>query len=85
MTLHRILNQTTLKTLTFAVLHFMVGFAVSYAFTGSLMIAGGIALVEPAINTIVFYVHETLWIKKTDAGNTQSYRHTHGRRGVAFG
>ncbi|MBL8631219.1 MAG: DUF2061 domain-containing protein [Rhodospirillaceae bacterium] len=61
------MNQTALKTLTFAVLHFMVGFAVSYAFTGSVLIAGGIALVEPAINTVVFYLHETLWTAKTDA------------------
>jgi uncharacterized membrane protein len=67
MTLHRIVNQTTLKTLTFAVLHFMVGFAVSYAFTGSVVIAGGIALVEPAVNTVVFYFHETLWNKKGEA------------------
>lgn len=49
------------KTLTFAALHFVVGFTVSYAFTGSLAIAGGIALVEPLANTVVFYFHERAW------------------------
>lgn len=49
------------KTMTFAALHFVVGFTVSYAFTGSLAIAGGIALVEPLVNTVVFYFHERAW------------------------
>ena len=49
------------KTMTFAVLHFVVGFTVSYAFTGSIAIAGGIALVEPLANTVVFYFHERAW------------------------
>jgi uncharacterized membrane protein len=49
------------KTATFAALHFAVGFGVSYAFTGSVAIATGIALVEPAVNTIVFFLHERAW------------------------
>ncbi len=49
------------KTLTFAALHFGVGFGVSYAFTGSVAIATGIALVEPAVNTVVFFFHERAW------------------------
>jgi uncharacterized membrane protein len=49
------------KTLTFAALHFIVGFTVSYAFTGSIVIASGIALVEPLANTVVFYFHERAW------------------------
>ncbi len=49
------------KTATFAALHFAVGFGVSYAFTGSVAIATGIALVEPAVNTIVFFFHERVW------------------------
>lgn len=49
------------KTLSFAALHFTVGFLVSYLFTGSIAIAGGIALVEPMANTVVFYFHERAW------------------------
>lgn len=50
-----------IKTLTFASLHFMVGFGVTYALTGSLSIATGVALIEPAVNTVVFYLHEKVW------------------------
>jgi len=38
-----------------------VGFAVAYLFTGSVAIAGGIALVEPCVNAVVFFFHERAW------------------------
>ncbi len=50
-----------LKTVSFGVVHFVVGFSVAYALTGSLVIAGGIALIEPAVNTVAFYFHEKAW------------------------
>ncbi len=49
------------KTLSFAVLHFSVGFGVTFALTGSLAIATGVALIEPAVNTVVFFFHERAW------------------------
>lgn len=51
------------KTASFASLHFSVGFGVAYLLTGSLAIATGIALVEPAVNTVVFYFHERAWAR----------------------
>ena len=51
------------KTATFAALHFGVAFTVGYVLTGSALIGGTIALVEPAINTVVFYFHEMVWTK----------------------
>ena len=50
-----------LKTLSFAGLHFCVGFLVTYCLTGSFSVALGVALVEPSINTVVFYFHELAW------------------------
>ena len=50
-----------LKTISFAILHFGVGFGITYALTGSIAIATGVALLEPTANTIVFYIHEKLW------------------------
>lgn len=50
-----------LKTASFAVLHFAVGFGVTYALTGSTAIAVGVALIEPAVNTVVFFLHERAW------------------------
>jgi len=49
------------KTITFALMHFSVAFTVTYLLTGSLVVGGAVALVEPAINTLVFYFHERVW------------------------
>jgi len=49
------------KTISFLVLHLLVGFTVAYLFTGSWVIAGGIALVEPLVNAVVFFFHERAW------------------------
>ncbi len=49
------------KTATFAAVHFTVAFSVGYALTGSMVIGGTLALVEPAINTVAFYFHELGW------------------------
>ena len=49
------------KTLTFAALHFTVAFSVGWLLTGSWLIGGALAVVEPACNTVVFYFHEKVW------------------------
>ncbi len=54
-----------LKTASFAVLHFSVGFGVTYALTGSVAISTGVALIEPAVNTVVFFFHERAWQRFT--------------------
>ena len=51
------------KTFTFAVMHFSVAFTVAYLLTGSLIVGGAVALVEPAVNTVAFYFHEMVWKK----------------------
>ncbi|WP_438970998.1 DUF2061 domain-containing protein [Methylophaga sp.] len=51
------------KTMSFAVIHFCVAFTVGYVMTGSVLVGGAMALVEPAINTVAFYVHERVWTR----------------------
>lgn len=51
------------KTMTFAVMHFSIAFSVAYLITGSLLLGGLVAIVEPAINTVAFYFHEIIWNK----------------------
>lgn len=53
-----------MKTASFTCLHFGVGFAVAYALTGQVRLAAGVALIEPAVNMIVFYFHERVWAGK---------------------
>lgn len=49
------------KTASFAVVHFTVAFTVGYAMTGSVVVGGAIALVEPAVNTVAYFIHEKVW------------------------
>jgi len=50
-----------IKTATFAVMHFSIAFGVAWALTGSFVVGGLVALVEPAVNTVAFYFHEKVW------------------------
>ena len=49
------------KTLSFGALHFTVAFLLGWLFTGSLLVGGALAVVEPACNTVVFHFHEKFW------------------------
>lgn len=49
------------KTFSFALVHFSVAFIVGYALTGSAVVGGAIALIEPACNTVAYFFHEKLW------------------------
>jgi len=49
------------KTITFAIMHFSVAFGVAYALTGDVIIGGAVALVEPAVNTVGYHLHEKIW------------------------
>ena len=62
-----------IKTMSFAVVHFSVAFTVGYLISGSVLVGGAIALVEPAINTIAYHFHEKIWsrLQKVDRPVTQ--------------
>ena len=51
------------QTASFAVLHFSVAFGIAYALTGSVSIAGALALIEPLANTVAFFFHERAWVR----------------------
>jgi len=52
------------KTASFAVLHMVTAFLVTWALTGSVMVGGAVALVEPAVNTLVYFFHEKVWQRR---------------------
>ena len=56
-----------IKTLTYLSIHLTIGFSVAYVMTGSAALAGGIAIIEPCINAIAFFLHEKAW-KRVGAG-----------------
>ena len=49
------------KTFSFAAVHFTVAFGVGFALTGSWVVGGALALVEPACNTVAYHFHEKVW------------------------
>lgn len=55
------LNRDLAKTLSYLMLHLIIGFSVAYLLTGSVAVAGGIALVEPMANAVAFFFHERFW------------------------
>jgi len=52
------MRRDPLKTVTFAAVHFAVAFSVAYLLTGSVAIAGGLALLKPMVNTVACLLHE---------------------------
>lgn len=60
------------KTITFAIMHFAVAFTVAYLLTGSMVVGGLVALVEPAVNTVAFYFHEMVWKKLEEKSESDS-------------
>ena len=54
-------NANLAKTFTYLSIHLVIGFSVAYLFTGSVAVAGGIALIEPVVNAVAFFFHEKVW------------------------
>ena len=59
--------MTKLKTASFASVHFSVAFTVVYLLTGDAFIGGVMAMIEPSLNTIAYYFHEKVWMRKSSA------------------
>lgn len=53
------------KTMSFAITHFTVAFAVTYLLTGDLLLGSLVAIVEPLVNTLAYHIHEKVWSTKT--------------------
>ena len=61
-----------IKTISFGIVHFTVAFAVVFALTGSLVIGGLVALIEPLVNTLAYHYHEKVWDRIRARGPTQA-------------
>ncbi|MEF1311522.1 DUF2061 domain-containing protein [Vibrio mytili] len=59
--------MTKLKTASFASVHFSVAFTVVYLLTGDAFIGGVMAMIEPSLNTVAYYFHEKVWMRKSSA------------------
>lgn len=66
-----------LKTATYAIMHFVVAVAVAYGLTLNWQIAIGIGLIEPAVQTVAYSIHERIWARLPDLGNGLTRNHGH--------
>jgi uncharacterized membrane protein len=57
-------RSIAMKTLTYGTMHFGVAFATAWALTGSVRLAGAIALVEPVVQTGAYVLHERAWERR---------------------
>jgi uncharacterized membrane protein len=60
-------RDPTLKTMSYAVMHFTVAVAVTFALTGSWVAALSIGIIEPAVQTVAFNLHERAWSRRRAA------------------
>ena len=56
--------RTLAKTGTYALTHFIVAVGVAYALTGDALIALSIGLIEPAVQTVAYAIHERAWERR---------------------
>ena len=55
------LPRAVVKTMTYSAMHLTVAVSVAYALTGNLAISLGIGLIEPAVQTVAYMLHEDAW------------------------
>jgi len=55
--------RSVIKTLSYSVTHLVVAVSVAYALTNDWRIALGIGLVEPAVQTVAYAIHERVWTR----------------------
>ena len=69
--------MTKLKTASFATIHFNVAFTVVYLLTGDAFVGGVMAMLEPTLNTVAYYLHEKVWQRKSEVNVPQFCHHQH--------
>ena len=55
--------RLALKTGSYSVMHFAVAIAVTFAITQDWRAALAVGLIEPAVQTLAFLVHDRVWAR----------------------
>jgi uncharacterized membrane protein len=66
---HRWPPRPALKTLTYALMHLLVAMSVAFVLTGSWAAALAIGLIEPAVQTVAYTLHERAWANPQREGS----------------
>lgn len=71
------------KSIAFGALHLVIAVTVGYAISGSFVLAGAIALVEPLVNTVAHYFFDRWWNRRESAAQTAAVEAPHPTRSDA--
>ena len=55
--------RLALKTGSYSVMHFAVAIAVTFAITQDWRAALAVGLIEPAVQTVAFLIHDRVWAR----------------------
>jgi uncharacterized membrane protein len=55
--------RLALKTASYSAMHFVVAIAVTFAITQDWRAALAVGLIEPAVQTLAFLIHDRLWAR----------------------
>lgn len=55
--------RLALKTASYSAMHFVVAIAVTFAITQDWRAALAVGLIEPAVQTVAFLVHDRVWAR----------------------
>ena len=61
-------RSLALKTGTYSLMHLTVAIAVTYAITQDWRAALAVGLIEPAVQTVAFLIHDRVWSRIEGAG-----------------
>lgn len=53
--------RSIVKTITWRITGSTLTMLITYAITGNFVIAGSVAVLQAAINTVAYYIHERTW------------------------
>lgn len=62
------IKKTLLKTLSYAIMHMVVAITVAYVLSRSWQVALAIGLIEPVVQTVLFFFHERAWHRIDKSG-----------------
>ena len=63
------------KTASYGIMHLCIATTVAYAVTGNWQMSLGIGLIEPAVQTVAYVLHERAWQKKRAKQSQTHPRH----------
>ena len=62
-------KRILMKSVSYYVMHILVAAGVAYTVTGSLAMAFALSLIEPAVQTVAFIIHEKAWSNQASSAS----------------